>query len=323
MPRRARLDASGTLHHVIVRGIENRLIFADNVDRGKFLDRLGRLSQETETKIYAWALLSNHAHFLLRSGPKGLSNFMRRLLTGYAQEYNRRHRRNGHLFQNRFKSIVCQEEIYFQELVRYIHLNPLRAGLVQDLKQLEEYKWSGHGVLMGKWKFPWQDSNYVLSWFGNSLKKARKIYQNFTAEGIKQGRRPDLVGGGLIRSLGGWSVVKGTQISKQKVLADERILGKDDFVEKVLNEAEQNVKSSFPLNWRSQKITELIEETCKIRGFSWQEIRMGSRRREVSEMRSNLVYDLARKWGAPLAEIARQLGVSTSAISQILKRRQK
>lgn len=323
MPRRARLDAVGTLHHVIIRGIENRHIFADDIDRGKFLDRLSRLVQETETKIYAWALLPNHAHFLLRSGPKGLSNFMCRLLTGYAQEYNRRHQRNGHLFQNRYKSIVCQEEIYFQELVRYIHLNPLRAGLVQNLKELQDYKWSGHGVLMGKGNLSWQDANYVLSCFGNSIRKGRKICQTFLAEGVKQGRRPDLVGGGLIRSLGGWSVVRGWQISKQKVIADERILGKDDFVEKILEEAESKVKSSFPLNWLRQKITELIEEACKMRGVSWQEMRLGSRRREVSKIRSNLAYDLARNWGVPLAEIARQLGVSTSAISQILKRGQK
>lgn len=323
MPRRARLDVSGTLHHVIIRGIENRPIFADNVDREKFLNRLGRLVQETETKIYAWALLPNHAHFLLRSGAKGLSTFMRRLLTGYAQEYNRRHQRNGHLFQNRYKSIVCQEEIYFQQLVRYIHLNPLRAGLVQDFKQLEDYKWTGHGVLMGKRECLWQDSKYVLSWFANSLRKGRKIYQAYVVEGIKQGRRPDLVGGGLMRSLGGWSVVRGLQISKQKVLADERILGRDDFVEKILKEAEQNVKSSFPLNLRSQKITEHIEEECKRSGVSLQELRLGSRRRTISKIRSNLVCDLALNWGTPLAEIARQLGVSTSAVAQILKRREK
>ena len=263
MPRRAKLDAPSTLHHVIIRGIENRPIFADNIDREKFLTRLDRLVQETDTKIYAWALLPNHAHFLLRSGSKGLSNFMRRLLTGYAQEYNRRHKRNGHLFQNRYKSIVCQEEIYFQQLVRYIHLNPLRAGLVQDLKQLEDYKWSGHGILMGKREYSWQDSKYVLSWFANTLRKARKIYQPFVADGVKQGRRPDLVGGGLIRSVGGWSMVRGSQISKQRGLADERILGKDDFVEKILKEAEQKVKSSFPLNLRSQKIA---ERKGKIRG---------------------------------------------------------
>ena len=120
----------------------------------------------TNTSIYAWALLTNHAHILLRSSEIGLSGFMRRLLTGYAISYNRRHRRWGHLFQNRYKSIICDEDAYFTELVRYIHLNPLRAKLVKSLTQLDRYRWSGHGVFMGKIKNEWQYPNYVLRWFG-------------------------------------------------------------------------------------------------------------------------------------------------------------
>ena len=112
MPRGARLDAPGTLHHVIVRGIERRNIVDDDKDREDFVFRLSKLSEETGTAIFAWALLPNHAHILLRSGPAGLSNFMRRLLTGYAAAYNRRHKRYGHLFQNRYKSIICEEDPY-------------------------------------------------------------------------------------------------------------------------------------------------------------------------------------------------------------------
>ncbi len=128
MPRQARLDAPGTLHHVIVRGIGKRGIVDDRKDRGNFVSRMGEIASDTGTEIYAWALMTNHAHILLRSGTFGLSRYMRRLLTGYAISYNLRHHRHGHLFQNRYKSIVCEEETYFLELVRYIHLNPLRAG---------------------------------------------------------------------------------------------------------------------------------------------------------------------------------------------------
>ena len=110
MPRGARLDAPGILHHVIVRGIERRNIVDDETDRKDFVSRLGKLSEETGTAISAWALLTNHAHILLRSGPAGLPNFMRRLLAGYAAAYNRRHKRFGHLFQNRYKSIICKED---------------------------------------------------------------------------------------------------------------------------------------------------------------------------------------------------------------------
>ena len=150
MPRQARLDAPGTLHHVIIRGIERRAIVADERDRCEFVERLGRLTSELKTAVYAWALLTNHAHLLLRSGPRGLPTFMRRFLTGYAQGYNRRHKRHGHLFQNRYKSIVCEEENYFTELVRYIHPNPLRAKLVRTLEELDTYPWSGHAVVMGQ-----------------------------------------------------------------------------------------------------------------------------------------------------------------------------
>ncbi len=127
MARRARLDAPGTLHHVMVRGIERRRIVDDEEDLKEFVARLGAVARETATSVYAWALLTNHAHILLSSGVQGLSKFMRRLLTGYAVAYNIRHRRHGHLFQNRYKSIVCDEDSYFTELVRYIHLNPLRV----------------------------------------------------------------------------------------------------------------------------------------------------------------------------------------------------
>ena len=116
MPRQARLDAPGTLHHVIVRGIEKRRIVDDKVDRDNFVLRMGQVAHETETVIYAWALMTNHAHILLRSGSYGLSKYMHRFLIGYAMAYNRRHHRYGHLFQNRYKSIVCDEDSYFLEL---------------------------------------------------------------------------------------------------------------------------------------------------------------------------------------------------------------
>ena len=131
MPRQARLDAPGVLHHIMIRGIERRKIFTDDKDREDMLDRLAKLLPETQTACYAWAFLPNHAHFLFRTGVTPLATVMRRLLTGYAVSFNRRHKRRGHLFQNRYKSIVCQEDAYLKELVRYIHLNPVRAVLLR------------------------------------------------------------------------------------------------------------------------------------------------------------------------------------------------
>ncbi|MBN2108631.1 MAG: transposase, partial [Deltaproteobacteria bacterium] len=157
MPRGARLDAPGTLHHVMIRGIEKGRIVKNDDDRRDFVSRMGSLAKETGTAVYAWALMSNHAHLLLRSGRTGMPVFMRRLLTGYASAYNRRQKRYGHVFQNRYKSIVCEEDPYFQRLVCYIHLNPLRAGLVHTLKELDSYPWCGHAVVMKRLKNDWQD----------------------------------------------------------------------------------------------------------------------------------------------------------------------
>jgi len=141
MPRKSRLDAPGVLHHVIIRGIERKKIFWEDADRADFLVRLEALLPDTRTACYAWALMGNHAHLLLRSGTIGVAGLMQRLLTGYAVSFNRRHHRHGQLFQNRYKSIICQEDAYLKELVRYIHLNPLRAGIVQDLSALEKYQY--------------------------------------------------------------------------------------------------------------------------------------------------------------------------------------
>ena len=162
MPRGPRLDSPGTLHHVIVRGIKGKEIVKDNKDRKDFLTRIGDIALETDTAIYAWALMKNHAHILLRSGSWGLSTYMRRVLSGYAVSYNKRHRGYGHLFQNRYKSILCEEDTYFKELVRHIHLNPLRAKLVSNLSQLERYAWCGYAVLMSRSKNKWQDKEYGL-----------------------------------------------------------------------------------------------------------------------------------------------------------------
>ncbi|MDJ0818374.1 MAG: transposase [Desulfobacterales bacterium] len=116
MPRKARIDAPGALHHIIVRGINRRKIFLDDTDRDDFLDRLGDILSDSETPCFAWALMTNHLHLLLRTGTAPIATVMRRLLTGYAVSFNRRHRRHGHLFQNRYKSILCQEDPYLLEL---------------------------------------------------------------------------------------------------------------------------------------------------------------------------------------------------------------
>jgi REP element-mobilizing transposase RayT len=321
MPRQARLDIPGTLHHVIIRGIERRKIVDDRKDRDRFVLRMGQLTSETGTTLYAWSLLTNHAHILLRSGADGLSNFMRRFLTGYSITYNRRHKRHGHLFQNRYKSIVCDEDSYFQELVRYIHLNPLRAKLVKDPVELEAYPWCGHGVVTGRIKHDWQDRDYVLHGFGKTEKTAIKSYRTFVADGITTGRRPELVGGCLVRSMGGWSQVISLRRHGDRELTDERILGSGDFVQRILDEADEKQRLHFSANDRRQKVGQIIKKICKEEDINIKELQSGSRRHRVSQARSRIAQQLVLVHGVPMAETARELGCSTSAISKIIRKK--
>jgi len=321
MPRRARLDTPGTLHHVIVRGIEKRRIVDDRADRESFVTRMAEAATSTGTTIYAWSLMTNHAHFLLRSGAPGLSRFMRRFLTGYAIGYNLRHRRHGHLFQNRYKSIVCDEDGYFRELVRYIHLNPVRASLVRDARGLDRYPWCGHSALIGKVRREWQDRPYVLAWFGREEKTAVRAYRQFVAEGVDAGRRPELVGGGLVRSLGGWSQVKSLRSRGERVWADERILGTGEFVERIIQEADEGIRRQLALASRLEEARAYIVKACQEEGVSLQQLRTGGQRGVVSRCRSQIAHHLVEGLGLSLAEAARQLGVCTSAIWRAVNRK--
>lgn len=132
-------------------------------------------------------VLFNHFHLLVRTGKQPLAKSMRKLLTGYVVNFNPRHSRFGHLFQNRYKSIICEDDPYLLELTRYIHLNPLRAGMVKDLKGLARYAWTGHAALLGEIRRDWQDTETILSLFGKRKREAVKKYSHYVAEGMAQG----------------------------------------------------------------------------------------------------------------------------------------
>jgi hypothetical protein len=185
---------------------------------------------ESDTACFAWALLPNHFHLVLRPNRDRLATVMRRLQTGHAVSFNRRHKRSGHLFQNRYQSIVCEEEEDLLKLVRYVHLNPVRARLVLDLESLDRYPWSGHSVLMGRKELPGQAVDEVLGRFGHTVNKARKAYREFAAARVGQGRRDDLVGGGLRRSL------KRIGPTRERVDYGERVLGGSEFVSQLRQE---------------------------------------------------------------------------------------
>ncbi len=323
MPRKARLDAPGALHHIIVRGIERQNIFRVAVDYADFIRRLGTILPDGGTRCFAWALMPNHFHLLLRSGLTPIATLMRRLLTGYAVCFNRRHRRSGHLFQNRYKSILCQEDAYLLELVRYIHLNPLRAKLVEDLKALEGYSFCGHGALMGRYTNDWQDSDYVLRCFGQRTGLARRRYREFLRQGAGEGKRSELVGGGLVRSLGGWRAVKVLRGAGHRVKGDERILGDGEFVEGVLEAANERLDRRSWLQRKGYNFNRLVERVAGLFEIPISEVvRTGKFARTV-EARSVLCYWANRELGMRVVELARRLKLAQPTVTQSVARGEK
>ena len=320
MPRKARIDAPGALHHIIVRGIDRCAIFGDDNDYDQYLERLELVLTETETPCYAWALIPNHFHLLLKTGLTSLSSVMRRLLTGHAVYFNRRHHRHGHLFQNRYKSILCQEDTYMRELVRYIHLNPLRAGLVEDMKALDNYPYCGHNALIKNVKRNWQHVDYVLRFFGKRKVEARKNYRTFVAKGVGQGQRPELTGGGLLRSVGGWTALAALRRGKDWVKSDERILGDSDFVSAVLRHADEQLENSYRLKIEGFGLDDIAKRVAQVLDLPLEKVWEKNRRPHVVQARSLLCYWTAKNLGMSMTEIANRLGLTQPAVSIAARR---
>jgi len=319
MPRQARLDVPGTLHHVMARGIERRKIFLNEEDYGDFLGRIEKAVGEDDTRVLAWSLLPNHFHLLVRSGERGLSAFMRRLMTGYVVGFNRRHRRHGHLFQNRYKSVVCEEAEYGHELVRYIHLNPLRARLVKTLEELVLYPYSGHPALLGRVERPWQAVDEVLGWFGGTQGSARQHYEEHVAAGASQGRRADLVGGGLRRSAGpelGVARKRRRAEGEEESVYDARVLGSSEFVQEVLREAEWERREILRRANRGVGLAKLAETVAHLAGISPEELRSGSLRPAVVTARRALAQVAIRELGISGTEVAKYLRVAPSTANR-------
>ena len=366
MPRLARLDAPGLLQHVMARGIERREIFKDDKDRKSFLERLALILEETQTQCYAWSLIPNHFHLLLRTGPTPLSKVMRRLMTGYAVTFNKRHKRIGHLFQNRYKSIVFEEDAYLLELIRYIHFNPLRASLVNGLKELDKYLWTGHSTILGRRKNPLiskikkefssadkrmafsqfrletekakrdplnpvdpvknnkslaeKTIEDILLYFGDDIRESRRRYRDFVKKGIDQGARPDLQGGGLVRSAGGDKRGLLGRKGDERELSDERILGSGNFVEETLKAAEKidekriEAKISLP---------KLIKNVASYLDLKTESILSSSRRRDASKARAIVSFLAVNDMGYSATDVARAINIGRVSVRQCVDRGEK
>ncbi|MHB1361407.1 MAG: transposase [Thermoleophilia bacterium] len=309
MPRKPRIDEEGYLYHVIARGIERRNIFHDDADRDFFLSRMGKILMETETPIHAFALMPNHIHLLVRRTGAALSTVMRRLLTCYALYFNRRNDRAGHVFQNRYHSVVCQEEPYYFELLRYIHLNPIRAGYLSSLRELAKYPYSGHAYIMGGCVSKWFDPDPVLASFNDAKDRARRSYAGLVANGMKLAEI-DLDGGGRMRI----QRLDPRQGSSPPSGFDARVLGDQVFVDRLRRgNRETAVLAEYDAGC-------LIASVCAQFGISRAELTGASKRRKVVEAREVAAFRMSTEAGLPWSCIARELAVSRSAVTKIMHR---
>ena len=307
MPRTARLDLPDLLQHVIVRGVDRCDIFRDDQDRKRFLVNFSKLLVQTGTECLAWALLTNHLHILLRPRGSKLALFMRRLLTGYAIYYNLRHKRAGHLFQNRYKSIVCDEDVYLLELVRYIHLNPLRAGMVENIAALDRYEWSGHSVIIGNQSLEGQVVDVVLSHFAKEKCEATRLYELFVADGVALGKRNELGGGRrmtreLLEGLG-------------EEPYDERVLGNGEFLEGLQQRRE--LESKFT---HSMEIKDIVVAVCRHFTIDPSELQRNSRAASIADARSIICYLAVHRVGHNGVEVGKQVNLRRAGVSVAARR---
>jgi putative transposase len=283
MARQARLDAPGAIHHVTIRGLEKRPIFADDLDRHDLRDRLELIVPECGASCLAWAFLSNHVHYAIRIGPTPLSQIMRRVNAGYAVSFNLRHERVGYLFQNRFGSSLVGDDAYLRALIPYILLNPLRAGIVRDLEELERFPWSAYGALVGRRSaFAFEDVDSALATFGDLREVARHQ--------LRVAMREEEDGDGLARSAG-------AQIARRE----------HEEIDRRARDFDRDLNA-------------LTEAVCGRLGvFVW-DVENGMRHEHACRARAVICYVAVSLWRAPRGRVAKLVGTSASAVSHAVAR---
>lgn len=310
MPRSARLDAPGALHHIIARGTEQKKIFEKDGDKKLFLDKIEKVLLEADASCFAWAVMNNHFHLLLRTGLTPLSRIMSRFMTSYAVNYNLRHKRSGHLFQNRYKSIICEEEAYLLQLIRYIHNNPVRAKIVGSMDELAHYPFTGHAAIVGNMKCAFLRTDEVLGYFSKERRKALKLYKEFVLNGWHEKQRKELTGGGLIRSLKGMEINPG--VSQNREAYDERVLGSGEFVETILKEAK--LKEECQPTKNRIRLEELINKVCRYTKVDSEELLSDGRLRHISNTRAIICYLGIRYLGYNASSLSRSIKIKHSSV---------
>lgn len=321
MPRTYRVDWENSVHHVMARGIEKGDIFKYDTDRADFVDRLERCVKETDASILAWALMPNHVHLLVRTGTVPLWKFMHKLLTGHAVYFNMKYDRVGHLFQNRYRSILVQTETYFMKLVRYIHRNPLKANIVQSIDMLNRYPWTGHMGLIFPGLHSWQDTEYVLKEYnGNKSDKIRQ-YLDFMQDPGENASEAIFDYGNIILGSDGIKRINENSTCSSGVHTQFRVLGNLDFARKVYDRIsgsdDGNLRNRSSEHLEIRSVLEYASETWSI---SIKLLTSGARQRRITKAREFVCYTLNCTFGVKLTDCAKILNITPATVYKAAKR---
>ena len=287
MARKPRIHLPGGLYHVIFRGNRGQDVFLTDADYCRFYLLLQEGTFRFGYRVHAFCLMTNHIHIALQVGDIPLSRGMQNLSFRYTRWINWREKRTGHLFQGRYKAVLVDGDSYLLEMVRYIHLNPVRAGMVT---RPDEYPWSGHRAYLGKETLPWLTTDWTLAQFGKSAAKARAAYLAFVLDGLGEERRSDFHGAG----------------------ADSRLLGDDSFMDKCLSGS-----GGMPLRLTAQQITDKV---CHAYNIDVSVLKAKSQQRIASEARAVAGW-LARESGCvTLSDVAKLVNRDVGSISSSVRR---
>ncbi len=323
MPRTNRLDWKNAVHHVMARGMEKGFIFNDDKDRKRFILRLEKCINQTGVTVYAWALMPNHFHFLIRTGDIPLAKFMQKLLTGHASYFNYKYDRAGHLFQNRYRSILVQADQYLLKLIRYIHLNPLQAGIVTSLEELERYPWTGHIGILFKGLYPWQASEEVLDLLSGHRDEKITQYIKFIKEdeSVPVVSDSELTEGSYL--LGSKGLLSLEEAREQKIAnhTQHRILGDINFARHIYSRIKDQ-QGSFLRNREHEHeiIDKLLEFTKEYWGVSRTTLISKGRSRASSRAREFMSYALVNQMGMSLVDTGRILNLSPQGVLSAARR---
>jgi len=292
MARRPRIEFEGGFYHVITRGNQRQKVFTEEKDFLKYLEFLTDYKERYVFLLYAYVLMGTHIHLLIETRQVPLSKILQGINQRFTMYFNWRHGTVGHLLQGRYKSILCDRDAYLLNLVKYVHCNPVRAGMV---KRPEEYRWSSHRAYLGLSKDGLVDTELVLGMFSKRLKRARRLYREYMGEQEK--------------------------IPKEQFYrtVDQRILGDEEFVERL----RQRVDDGIAAGRRKHDVSldEIGRGIKEILGIGPDELR--GRSKQTGVMEGRRFFSLAaREYGYKGKEIAAFLAKDPASVTGYLKRGQ-